>query len=328
VNSLSVWFTMAKFTKTPFAVAGSISIWTCTWPGSVGPGAPAAAPGMLGLSDMPGAYPETTPPGIAAAPGRGDGRPFDLPGGPDAALCLHGLTGSPFEVRYLAEALNRAGARCLGPAMAGHESLEALARTPWRDWVEEARRQLFRLEGARRTWVAGCSMGALVACTLARQFPDRVDALVLLAPALQLTWSGRLGAFLARHTPLARWRPHIPKRAGSDVADPEMRRLNPCMDAVPLAAVAELEALATRVDAELPGIRAPALVVAGGRDHTVTLFGAERMARRLGGARLVVLPESQHLVGIDVERDRCVAEVQAFLQSLPRRAAPAPTHAR
>jgi carboxylesterase len=261
--------------------------------------------------------------------GRGDGRPFDLPGGPDAALLLHGLTGSPFEVRYLAEALNRDGARCLGPAMAGHPSPDELAGTRWPAWVDGARQALLRLEGARRTWIVGCSMGALVACALAREHPERVDGLVLLAPALRLAWPGRLAAALARRTPLARWMPFVRKTSGSDVADTEMRRLNPCLDVVPVAAVAELEALAARADAWLPRIRTPALVIAGALDRTVTLGGARRMAARLGGgARLLVLPRSAHLVGIDVERERCADEVRAFLEPLPPRAAPARANAR
>jgi carboxylesterase len=51
----------------------------------------------------------------------------------------------------------------------------------------------------------------------------------------------------------------------------------------------------------------------------VTRAGARRLARRLGGgaARLVVLERSWHLVGIDVDRDRCAEEVAAFLAGLP-----------
>ncbi|HVP67619.1 MAG TPA: alpha/beta fold hydrolase [Anaeromyxobacteraceae bacterium] len=252
-----------------------------------------------------------------SAPDGADGRAFDLPGGPDAALLLHGLTGSPFEVRYLADRLHEPGGyRCLGPLLPGHGSAEELARTRWRDWVEGARAELLRLSGARRTVVVGCSMGALLACVLARDLAGRVDGLVLLAPALELTRPGRLAGWLARHTLIAKVWPFARKRTGSDVGDEEMRARNPCLDAVPLASVAELLELARHVDALLPEIRVPALVVAGARDHTVTVAGARRMAGRLGGgARLVVLPRSQHLVGIDVERERCAEEVRAFLRA-------------
>jgi carboxylesterase len=183
--------------------------------------------------------------------------------------------------------------------------------------VDGAREQLFRLEGARRTFVVGCSMGALVACVLAHEHPDRVDGLALLAPALRLARPIRAAGLLARSR-LARLLPPIPK-GPSDVRDPEMRRRNPALPGVPLTALAELEGLQRHADRILPGVAAPALVIAGARDHTVTLAGARRLARRLGSgpAPLVLLRKSQHLVGIDVERDACADAVARHLAAVP-----------
>ncbi len=221
-------------------------------------------------------------------------------------------------MRYVAERLHGVGMRCLGPLMAGHGGDPlVLARTPRTEWLAQARDELRRLEGARRTFVVGSSMGALVACALAHEMPGAVDGLALLAPALRLTPAGQFAGALGRSRLGARF--VLPKRSGSDVRDPEMRRRNPCMDAVPLAGVAELEALADEVDRMLPGVAAPAIVIAGGQDHTVTLGGAKRLARRIGSvpAKLVVLPESYHLVGIDVERVRCADEVLRFFEGIP-----------
>jgi carboxylesterase len=246
------------------------------------------------------------------------GAEFELNGGPDAVLLLHGLTGSTFELHLVAERLGAAGMRCLAPVMAGHGgSPRALVGVPWTEWVAKARRDLARLEGARRTFVVGCSMGALVACALARDHPERVDGLVLLAPALELQLQGKLGALLGRLPGIRGI--VVPKAAGSDVRDAEMRARNPSMGGVPLGAVAELSALAAHVDRQLPGVAAPALVLAGGHDHTVTVCGARRLARRIGSgpAELILLPESWHLVGIDVERDRCADEALRFLEALP-----------
>jgi len=255
------------------------------------------------------------------------GREYDLAGGPDAVLLLHGLTGATFEMHHLALRLHAAGLRCLAPVMAGHGGTpEDLIGIPWTEWVARARRDLARLAGARRTFVAGCSMGALVACALAHDQPDKVDGLVLLAPALELQWAGRLAGLLGRSGLL--WRTVVPKGSGSDVRDEVMRKRNPCLTGVPLAAVAELQALAAWVDGALPGVAAPAVVIAGGQDHTVTLSGARRLARRIGSgpAELVVLPESWHLVGVDVERERCADEALRFIGGLarPRARAPAP----
>ncbi len=219
-----------------------------------------------------------------------DGAEFELRGGPDAALLLHGLTGSTFEMHVVAQALQAVGVRCLAPVMAGHGGApEELVGVPWSEWVAKARRDLARLDGARRRFVVGCSMGALVACVLAHDHPEKVDGLVLLAPALELQLQGKLGALLGGLAPCRRL--VVPKTAGSDVRDEEMRAANPGLSGIPLAAVAELRALGAHVERQLPGIAAPALVVAGGHDHTVTLGGARRLARRIGSgpAPLVVL---------------------------------------
>lgn len=254
---------------------------------------------------------------------RGDGRPFDLPGAPggtDAALLVHGLTGSPWELRPVADRLARAGVRCLAPLLPGHASPEALAATTWHDWLRGGREALAALGETRRTLVVGSSMGALVACALAAENPGKVDGVALLAPALELQPIGRAAGWMARNAPLANALPPLPKRGGSDVGDPAARAANPCMDAIPLRAVGELLSFQSHVDALLPRVRCPALVVAGALDSTVTVAGARRMAGRLGGgAKFVVLPRSRHLVAVDVERDRVAADVATFLDSIPAR---------
>jgi len=257
------------------------------------------------------------------AVGLAHGGELELPGGPDAALVLHGLTGSTVEVLPLVERLHGAGLRVLAPVMAGHGGAPAdLRGVAWTAWVEKAQRDLERLAGARRVFVAGLSMGAMVACTLAAAHPDRVAGLVLLAPALELTWPGRLGARLgllpiARELVVSKWY--------SDVRDPALPRRTFGLDGLPLGAVTELARLERHVDALLPRLRVPTLVVAAGRDRTVTVRGARRLARRLGAPpSLVVLPESAHLVLLDLERERCIEEAMGFVEGLRERGAGSP----
>jgi carboxylesterase len=237
-------------------------------------------------------------------PGLDTGCEIDLPGGPDAWLLLHGLTGSTFELHPLAARLHAAGARVLAPLLAGHGgAAEALRDLPWTDWLAAAARDLGRLHGARRTFLLGCSTGSLLACALARDHPAAVNGLVLLSPALELTFPGRLAARLGRRASLRR---RIVPKLRSDVRDREMGRRNRGLSGVPLGAVAELEALARHVERLLPEVSAPALVLVGRHDRTVTLRGARRLAHLLGGpAELHLLARSGHLLGIDVERDCC-----------------------
>src|SRR5947209_13160713 len=98
----------------------------------------------------------------------GAAEPFSLGGGDLACLLLHGLTGSPAEVRPVGEALARAGFRAVAPLLPGHgtkpEDLDTV--TPG-ELLDAARGALLSLAGARRLFICGLSMGALLAVHLA-----------------------------------------------------------------------------------------------------------------------------------------------------------------
>src|SRR2546428_5976498 len=94
--------------------------------------------------------------------------PFALGDGPDACLLLHGLTGSPAEVRPVGEALAAAGFRAFGPLLPGHgtrpDDLDVITRA---EMIEAARNAFLSLKGSRRVYLCGLSMGALLAIHLA-----------------------------------------------------------------------------------------------------------------------------------------------------------------
>src|SRR5204863_8879825 len=81
-------------------------------------------------------------------PGSGDKTALFLRGGPRGVLCLHGFTGTPFEVRPLAEALAVRGFTVAAPALAGHcGTIAELTATRWPDWLTSAEAALDRLLG-------------------------------------------------------------------------------------------------------------------------------------------------------------------------------------
>lgn len=134
-----------------------------------------------------------------------------------AVLCLHGLTGTPYEVLPLAEALAERGLRARGPWMAGHEAgHEALARTSHEDWIALATAELDRLRSEHATvFLAGVSMGGLVSLRLAQLRP--LAGLVVVGTPLELA-------------PVVRWllpvvRPFWKERrkGESDIREPAAR---------------------------------------------------------------------------------------------------------
>ena len=114
--------------------------------------------------------PEAEP--SAEGEGRVDPAPFDLPGrGRAAALCLHGLSGTPYEVRPLGEAIHAAGIRAVGPALPGHnQTPQELAEVGYEEWLGAARRSVRELKSQHEVvFGVGLSMGGLLTLALANE---------------------------------------------------------------------------------------------------------------------------------------------------------------
>src|SRR4029079_17600398 len=120
----------------------------------------------------------------------GDKSPLSIAGDRRGVLCLHGITGTPFEVRPLAEALGRAGCTVEATTLAGHGgTLRALAESSWPDWFRSAEVAMDALQarvGGAPIAICGFSMGGLLALRLARMYPDRIKALVVMSAPLRL----------------------------------------------------------------------------------------------------------------------------------------------
>lgn len=119
----------------------------------------------------------------------------------EAILLLHGATGTPAEMRGVAEFLHTQGYTVWAPLLPGHAKLgPGLDEVVWRACLQEIRLRLQQLrELHRRVHVVGLSFGAALGIHLARL--EKVESLVLLAPALvpRLPWPVRLLLRLGVH---------------------------------------------------------------------------------------------------------------------------------
>jgi carboxylesterase len=225
-------------------------------------------------------------------------------------LCLHGLTGTPYEVRSIAEALTRRGFHCVGPALPGHNTTpEQLATTSFSDWVEGARAALGDLRRRfDRVFVVGMSMGGLVSLQLASE--EHPDAVVTIGAPLRFHPAIRLAVPLGKY--VYRFKP---KTDGSDIRDDAARARHPGYKTMPLAAVHELMKLQRVVAGSLVRITSPIMVAHGVHDHTANPRDARTIFANVNsGARELNLYEnSGHVVPVDVDRDALAADVGDFL---------------
>jgi carboxylesterase len=111
------------------------------------------------------------------------GRRIELTGGQPAVLLLHGWTGWPGRVAPLARRLNEAGHTVVVPRLPGHgTSMADMLQTRATDWLRCAIDEYLDLRDRfDRVYVAGTSMGAVLATVVATTFD--VPRVALLAPA-------------------------------------------------------------------------------------------------------------------------------------------------
>jgi esterase/lipase len=108
---------------------------------------------------------------------------------PKAALLIHGLSGTPYEMRDLGRALVKACYLVRAILLPGHGTVPGdLLEVDERAWMEATRRAVESFDGvAERLVLVGYSMGATLAIDQALQAPPpglQIAGLVLLAPEL------------------------------------------------------------------------------------------------------------------------------------------------
>jgi carboxylesterase len=249
-----------------------------------------------------------------------DTNEFFLPGAGVSALLIHGLTGTPYEMRHLGEQLAARGVRVRGVKVAGHAGLpEELGAVGYDNWYESAVNGLEDLrQYGEPIVVVGLSMGAVLSARLAADQGESVASLVLLAPAFFLPTSinislralrGVLGSITERI--------YLFNPGASDIHDAAARSVHPNCRLMPLSAPMKLLDLSALVRPMLSRITQPALVMHARRDHTCPMRkNVDYVMKHLGSPekRAVELEESYHVITVDSEKQRVVDEVGEFVE--------------
>jgi carboxylesterase len=234
-----------------------------------------------------------------------------------SALLIHGLTGTPYEMRYLGERLASAGIRVRGVRLAGHASApEELGRATQENWYESVVHGFEELHAyGDRNIVIGLSCGAVLAARLAEDQPEAVAGLVMLAPAFFLPWQQSIVlkaiSVLGPLTKII----YLHNDRGSDIHDQSAALIHPTCKLMPLSAPIELLKLSAITRRSLARIQQPALIMHSVNDHTCPARkNVDYLMQRLGSAqkRAVMLEQSYHVITVDSDKDRIASEVIGF----------------
>ncbi len=251
--------------------------------------------------------------------------PFFYPGNDVGCLLIHGLTGTPFEMRWLGQHLNQQGYTVHGPRLAGHGTTpDDLAYVTWREWYACVLAGYTMLRSqCRKIFVIGLSMGAVLTLLFSSREP--VDGLVSMsAPYNVDDWRRPLMPLL-RH-----FIKTIPKGDPPPEEDPfqqhvlaeQLRRGedptgHPNYPYWVVPAIGQLFKLLEQMRAGLPYITAPALLIHSRADTVVPFENLQPIYDAISSQdkQKLVLEKSDHCVAEHLEYPLVFDTITKFIDA-------------
>lgn len=259
-----------------------------------------------------------------------------LPGGPVGVLLVHGLTGTPQEMRGVARTFNQAGYTVYVPQLAGHcGTPEDLVNSGWRDWYQSVVAGAEALAArVDRLFIGGLSMGAVLALNYAADYPQRVSGVLVYSITLRYDgWSIPPLLRLASRwlLPLIGWlrlgRKRIfyeapPYGIRNEVLRSKIAAKMLSGDSVaaglpgnPWPSLNEMSRLSRHLRHHLHRVTAPCLILHAAEDDIAHRRNAEWVRDRVSGpAELVLLANSYHMITIDNDRSEVFRRSTEFVR--------------
>jgi len=260
---------------------------------------------------------------------------IDLEGGDHAVLLIHGLTGSPFELKPLAKKLHKNGFTVIAPCLAGHGStIKNLINTTWLDWHATVQQEFRKLKKEHETVsVAGLCMGALLALYLAYTEQPNVSSIATLSTTIFYDgWSLPWYRFLL---PLSYYPPikyfysyEYKEREPYGVKNERMREqikkvLNEnsaAYSSFPSQSMHELFKLIKTVKKTIHKVNVPTLILHALEDDMASVRNADYVEHNIGSAtvRKVLLKDTYHMLTLDNQKDYVADESVRFFRAAAR----------
>ncbi|MBS0267902.1 MAG: alpha/beta fold hydrolase [Proteobacteria bacterium] len=258
---------------------------------------------------------------------------YRIAGGKVGVLLIHGLCGTPAEMRFVAMSLARAGYTVHCPTLAGHGgSRQDIVKTTWQDWYRSAEAALDEIrKDCDTVIVGGLCLGSLIGLHLAANNRDKVQGVALFSPTLWINgwampWYTKLFSLVR-----SRWIANLmlfPDAASLGIKCPRVRDfVRAALTAsdgsdlgtvgTPGAMVLEHRRLASAAKKVLGKIAQPTLIIHSREDDYANLNNAVYVQANLAApADLVVLDDSYHMVTLDKQRHVVVEKTRSFVERI------------
>lgn len=210
-------------------------------------------------------------------------------------LVCHGFTGSPQSMRPWADHLAAAGFGVRLPRLPGHGThWRDMQVTTWDDWYAEVDRAFTELKAAYdQVFVVGLSMGGTLTLRIAQRHGSEVAGLVLVNASVKADKA------VIKLVPVLKWL--VPSTPGIGNAINKEGVSELAYDKVPLKALDSFSKAWKVVQADLPKVTQPTLVIRSVTDPVVDPTNSQIILSRVSATDLdeVVLADSSHVATLD-----------------------------
>ena len=261
-----------------------------------------------------------------------------------AVVLVHGLTGTPAEMRFVAWFLHTHGYTVSCPRLANHGlPMAVLQATQWEEFYASVRTAYDELRADHDLiFAGGLSMGALLALLLAADFPDGIAGVSCLSPTLFYDgWNVPWYHFLlplASHTPLRNFtyfkeeppyglkNERIREKVHQFYVDADIHAMHDVdrfgYPFFPVRLLAELHQLVAHLEKRLPEVTCPCQIVQARHDDMSSVKNALRIHERVSSPRkeIVYLEDSYHVITADQERGKVAQSMLDFFNAEVARA--------
>ena len=244
-------------------------------------------------------------------------------------LLIHGLTGAPGEMKFLAKRLHRQGFDVMVPQLAGHGAdMATLLRSTWRDWLDSV---ITAYDAYARevdeVFVAGICVGGALGLELVAQRPKIAAAVVYSMTFEYDGWNMQgwmKGAVLIQaiaNLPLVRqisFAEPYPfglkeERLRERVARAPEAFIEGSLDRLPFGALFQMYRLGRHLEKIGGDVDLPCLIMHAREDDMSDPRNAWRLKRALGPkAEVRLFEDSYHMLHVDKERALVADETAAF----------------
>ena len=239
--------------------------------------------------------------------------PFFIPGGKTGCLLVHGFTGTPKEMRMLADSLAQENYTILGVRLAGHATcVEDMERLVWKDWLASVEDGLNLLRGCTdQQVVMGLSMGGVLSLMAAARYD--VSGVVTFSAPCGLPPDPRT-KYLRFVAPFMRY----VGKGKPDWRNPEAAKDHIDYKQYPTRSILQLKELIETMLADLPKVKVPALVVQSHGDHGIPADSLDTIYAGISSIDKTKLwvENSGHVVIREPDRELVFKAVKDFLKRI------------